>query len=48
MDPKKKQMSRNEERILAKKRGLLGVESQSSFLSFYSPKEEDLRKLAMM
>jgi len=46
MDPKKKYLSRNEERILAKKRGFLGVEQHNSFLSFYSPKEEEIRKLA--
>lgn len=41
MDPKKKKISRNEERILAKKRGFLGFESQNSFTSFYFPKDED-------
>lgn len=48
MDPKRKKISRNEERMLAKKRGYLGVDQHNSFLSFYSPKEEELYKFAMM
>lgn len=42
MDPKKKKISRNEERILAKKRGFLGFETQNSSMSFYLPKEVEL------
>ena len=48
MDPKKKKISRNEERILAKKRGFLGFETQNSFMSFYFPKDEELNPLAQL
>lgn len=48
MNPQKKKMSRNEERKLAKKKGFLGFEQHKSFYSFYSPRDEELSKLAMM
>jgi len=44
MNPRVK-ISRNEEQILAKKKGVQGLDSNNSFFSLYSPKDDDINSL---